>query len=163
MNVGDLEHCTDLHRTDIDLEEFSAALAVQHVSRLIASGGSDFRRPDLDLPLNPRHLEAFLAQAVSMARRIKRFEREWERLYRLIPLLALAWEKGQALFQGDLTRAMANEEEMEYLSEVDFAVDCFAHAAARNTYPHHPTLQAWVTSGYLLVWRRHFLADEGTA
>ncbi|MFL5658338.1 MAG: hypothetical protein ACJ8CB_29665 [Ktedonobacteraceae bacterium] len=160
MNIWDLQHCIDLHRTDIDLEEFSAALTLQHVSRLIASGGSDVQRPDLDLPLNPRHLGAFLSRAIEMARRTKRFEREWERLYRLIPLLELAWEKGQALFQSDLTRAMADEGEMEYLSEVDFAVDCFAQAAARNTYPHDPTLQAWVTSGYMLAWRRHFLADE---
>jgi hypothetical protein len=163
MNKWDLQHCIDLHRTDIDLEEFSAALTLQHVSRLIASGGSDVQRPDLDLPLNLRHLETFLARATEMARRSKRFEREWERLYRLIPLLELAWEKGQALFQSDLTRAMADEEKMEYLSEVDFAVDCFARAAGRNTYPHDPTLQAWVTSGYVLAWRRHFLTDEDVA
>ena len=77
--------------------------------------------------------------------------------------MQLAWEKGQALFQSDLTRAMADEEKMEYLCEVDFAVDCFARATGRNTYPHDPTLQAWVTSGYVLAWRRHFLTDEDVA
>jgi len=33
MNAWDLQHCIDLHRTDIDLEEFSSALAVQHFDR----------------------------------------------------------------------------------------------------------------------------------
>ena len=46
-----------------------------------------------------------------------------------------AWEKGQILFRQDLARATSNPEEMEYLSMIDFAVDCYAYVTARNAYP----------------------------
>ena len=104
-----LRRYADLNRTDIDLEEFSTALALQYMSRLIANGGSEIRRPDLDPPIDLHRLRGFLARAVETARRTKCFEREWDRLYQLIPFLDLAREKGLELFQRDLTRAMANE------------------------------------------------------
>ena len=53
---------------------------------------------------------------------------------------------------------MTNEEEMEYLSEIDFAVDCFAQSTARKTYPHNDTLQTWAVSGSVLAWQRRFLS-----
>src|SRR6266566_10091991 len=40
----------------------------------------------------------------------------------------VAWQPGQALFQEDLTHAMGNQKEMEYLPHIDFAVDCYAYA-----------------------------------
>jgi hypothetical protein len=127
---------------------------------LIANGGSDSGRLDLDDVLSPHRLEAFLARVVETTRKTKRFMRDWERLYQLIPRLQGAWEQGQVQFHDDLHRAKANEEEMEYLSEVDFAADCYASCAAHNMYPHHYALQAWVINGYMLAWRQHFLADE---
>jgi hypothetical protein len=78
----------------------------------------------------------------------------------ILTSLELAWEKGQALFQGDLTRAMANEEEIEYLSEVDFAVDCFAQAATRIRITPRFKPGSRVDTCCAL---RHFLTDEGTA
>lgn len=160
MNMDHLRRYADLNRTDIDLEEFSTALALQYMSRLIANGGSEIRRPDLDPPIDLPRLRGFLARAVETARRTKRFEREWDRLYQLIPFLDLAREKGLELFQRDLTRAMANEEEMEYLSEIDFTIECYTRVAAFNAYPHQAALQAWVTRGYILAWQRLFLKEE---
>jgi hypothetical protein len=55
---------------------------------------------------------------------------------------------------------MSNPEEMEYLSMIDFAVDCYAELAAKNTYLHDRMLQAWVINGYMLTWRQHFFANE---
>jgi hypothetical protein len=87
-------------------------------------------------------------------------EQEWKRLQRLLPGVKLAWEKGQAFFQDDLTRATTSPEEMEYLSLFDFAIDCYAYISAKNTYPHNPVLQAWGINGYMQAWRRHFLAES---
>jgi hypothetical protein len=64
------------------------------------------------------------------------------------------------LFQEDLARAMTNPEEMEHLSMIDFAEDCYAEVCARKTYPHDPVQQVWATSGYMLAWWQHFLAEE---
>ncbi len=150
----------DLNRTDIDLEEFSTALALQYMSRLIANGGSEIRRPDLDPPIDLHRLRGFLARAVETARRTKRFEREWDRLYQLIPFLDLAREKGLELFQRDLTRTMANEQEMEYLSEIDFAIECYARVAAFNAYPHQVAFKPGSLADILLAWQRLFLKEE---
>jgi hypothetical protein len=77
-----------------------------------------------------------------------------------MPQIQAAWERGQVLFQEDLARATANPEEMEYLSMIDFAEDCYAAADARKAYPHNRVLQAWATSGYMLAWWQHFSASE---
>ena len=45
---------------------------------------------------------------------------------------------------------MDNPEEMEYLSQIDFATDCYAYAAALKTYSHDAALQAWFINGYML-------------
>ena len=55
---------------------------------------------------------------------------------------------------------MSDEEELGYLSEIDFAVDCFAYVSALNTYPQNQALQAWLINGYMLAWRQHFLNDQ---
>src|SRR2546426_8331407 len=136
MRRDPLELALDLQRADLDPEMFAAALAVRHISRLITHGGSDIGRPEDDSALHPHHLERFLARAVEMTQKTGHFEQEWRRLQRAIPHMKVAWEQGQALFQEDLTRAMGNPEEMEYLPHIDFAVDCYAYVTARNTYPH---------------------------
>src|SRR5258708_23763076 len=136
------------------------ALAVEHVTRLIVWGGSRFKRADWEEVLPPHHLEVFLARAVEMAQKTGRFEQEWRKLQRIFPRMKIAWEKGQALFQEDLARATANQEELEYLSMIDFAEDCYAYVDARKTYPDDPARQAWAIHGYMLAWRRHFFADQ---
>ncbi len=154
-----LEAHLDLRQADIDPEAFAAALAVRHIRSLIAHGGSEFGWPDEDA-LHPDHLEAFLARAVETAHKTKRFEREWSRLRQLVPLIKAAWERGHVLFQEALTRATNDEEDMEYLSQIDFAVDCYACVSALNIYPHDQVQQAWAINGYMLAWQRHFLTDD---
>ena len=157
------EDCLDLRRADLDPEQFAAAVAVHSIRRLIAAGGGRVERPDEQEALSPHHLEAFLARAVETSKRTKRFEQEWRKLQRLMPSIKVAWERGQALFQEDLARATANPEEMESLSMIDFAEDWYAAVDARRTYPHDPVQQAWATSGYLLAWWQHVLAEEDTS
>jgi hypothetical protein len=149
----------DLRRADTDPDVFAAALAVHYVRRLLTSGGSVFAHPEDAGAAHPQHLAPFLARAVEMAKKAHRFEHEWLRLQRVMPRIQLAWEEGQALFQQDLARATANQEEMEYLSMIDFAVDCYAYVAARKSHPDDRTLQNWVINGYMLAWRGHFLKD----
>ena len=163
MTSDDLQDCLDLRRADLDPERFAAALAVQHIRRLIVAGGGRVERSDEQEALSPHHLEAFLARAVETSKRTKRFEQEWRRLQRLVPQIQAAWERGQALFQEDLARATANHEVMEYLSMIDFAEDYYAAADARRTYPHDLVQQAWATSGYMVAWWQHFLAEEDTS
>jgi hypothetical protein len=160
MQRDSLEHSVDLRRADIDPELFAAALAVQHVHRLIAYGGSRFGRAGDEDALHPDHLEAFLTRAVETAHKTRHFEWEWRELHQLVPGITIAWEQGQVLFQEALTHAMSDEEELGYLSEVDFAVDCFAYVSAHNTYPQNRALQAWLINGYMLAWRQHFLKDQ---
>ena len=163
MTSDDLEDYLDLRRADIDPEQFAAAIAVQHIRRLIAAGGGRVEPPDEQEALSPHHLEAFLACAVETSKRTKRFEQEWRQLQRLVSHIQAAWERGQMLFQEDLARATANHEVMEYLSMIDFAEDCYAAVAARRTYPHDPVQQAWARSGYMVAWWQHFLAEEDTS
>ncbi len=160
MQRDSLEHSVDLRRADIDPELFAAALAVQHVHRLIVYGGSRFGRAGDEDALHPDHLKAFLARAVETAHRTKHFEPEWRELHRMVPGITIAWEHGRVLFQEALTHAMSDEEELGYLSEIDFAVDCFAYVSAHNTYPQNRALQAWLINGYMLAWRQHFLKDQ---
>lgn len=160
MRRDKLERALDLLRADLDPEVFAAALAVRHMRRLIAYGGSDFGRPDDDSALYPQHLETFLARAVEMAQRNRRFEDEWRKMHQTFPLMKAAWEQGQALFQQNLARAINDAEQMEYLSMIDFAVDCYANITARNAYPHNQALQNWAINGYMLAWRQHFFTEE---
>jgi shikimate kinase len=136
------EEHLDLCQTDLDPELFAAATAVQYIRKLIAAGGGGVERPDDEEALSPHHLDAFLARAVENAHKTGRFEQEWRRLQRLMPQIQAAWERGQALFQEDLARAMTNPEEMEYLSHIDFAEKCYAAVDARRIYPHDRVLQA---------------------
>jgi len=158
-----LQQFIDLRRTDLDPEVFAAALAIYHVSKLIASGGSSSGHPDLESVLPPRQIEAFLDRAISSAQKTKRFELEWRSLQRAIPPIKMAWGNGQAHFQETLTRAMDHPEEIEYLSQIDFAADCYAYPAALKIYPHEGALQAWYINGYMLSWQAHFFANEITS
>src|SRR6266571_1534952 len=124
MTSDDLQRCLDLRRADSDPELFAAAAAVHSIRRLIAAGGGRVKRPDDEEVLYPHHLEAFLARAVENAHKARRFEQEWRRLHRLMLQIQAAWERGQALFQEDLARAIVHPEEMECLSHIDFALDC---------------------------------------
>lgn len=159
MKHTDLQCALDLRREDLDPELFAAAVAVQYIRRLVATGGNGPYRLDEE-SLSPHYLGDFLARAVETAHRTRRFEQEWGQLHQSMPQIQAAWERGQALFQEDLAHAMTNPEEMEYLSMSDFAEDCYAAVDARKTYPHDRVLQAWVTSGYMLAWRHHFPSEE---
>ena len=87
--------------------------------------------------LYSHHFEAFLARAVEAAHKTRFFEREWCRLQWPVPQIQAAWERGQVLFQEELARATANSEEMESLSMIDFAVDCYAAVDVRRSYDHN--------------------------
>lgn len=68
--------------------------------------------------------------------------------------------KRTKVVQEALKRAESDQESMEYLSQIDFAVDSYAYVAALNTYPRDEALQNWVINGYMLMWRAHFLKDQ---
>lgn len=155
-----LQQVTDLRRTDIDPEVFAAAIAILRVSKLIASGGSSVGRPDLESVVPPQQIEVFLVRAISAAQKTKRFEHEWRSLQQAIPPINIAWKDGQAHFQENLARAMDNPEEMEYLSQIDFATDCYASAAALKTYPQDGALQTWYVNGYMLAWQQYFFSED---
>src|SRR6266567_651493 len=116
MTRNDLEYYLDIENVELDLDLFAAALAVEHISTVIARGGKRFSRADPDTALHPHALEAFLDRAVAVAQRTQRFEQEWCWLQRLFPRMKLAWERGHTLFQADLARATTHQEEMEYFS-----------------------------------------------
>src|SRR5712691_9402993 len=107
MRRDHLEHALDLHSADIDPEMFAAALAVQHIRRLIVNGGSEFGRLDLDTAFYPQHLERFLAREVETAQRIELFEHEWRRLQHAFPPMLHSWAQMQVHFQEALSRAAA--------------------------------------------------------
>ena len=65
-------------------------------------------------------------------------------------------KKRSDLFHRYLGRA-TSWEYMEYLSQIDFAVDGSVNISAMNTYPDN---QARVVNGYMLVWRQHILTME---
>ncbi len=156
MNMDHLDQFIDLRRSDIEPEVFTAAIAIQHVSKLISSGGSSIGRPDLESALLPQQIEVFLVRAISTAQKTKCFEHEWCSLRQAVPPIKIAWMIGQAHFQENLARAMDNPEEMEYVSQIDFAADCYAYPAAINTYPHDGALQAWYINGYMFAWYKYF-------
>jgi hypothetical protein len=159
--VDYLQQYIDLRRQDIEPEIFTIALAVRYIRELINHGGSDMRRPDLESALHLEHLESFLARAVEITWKDARLAREWHKLQQVLPRVREAWEKGQSLFQEALERAKSDRESMEYLSMIDFAVDCYAEVAASHVYPDHHALRNWAINGYMLAWREHFLKNRG--
>jgi hypothetical protein len=64
------------------------------------------------------------------------------------------------LFQEALEQAKSDQESLEYLSMIDFAVDGYANMSASRAYPDNPVLQNWAINGYMLAWREHFLKDQ---
>jgi hypothetical protein len=158
--VDYLQQCLDLRRQDIEPERFAIALAVRYIRGLISHGGSDMKRPDLESALHPEHLESFFASAAEIAWKDSRLAQEWRKLQQIFPRVKEAWEKGQRLFREALERAKSDQESMEYLSQIDFAVDNYAYVAALNTYPLDEALQNWAVNGYLLAWREHSLKDQ---
>jgi len=158
--VDYLQQCTDLRRLGVDPELFAKALAVRYVHQLITFGGSEIRHPDLESALHPEHLESFLARAVGIAWNDVRIAQEWLVLQQVLPLAREAWEKGQSLFQEALEQAKSNQESLEYLSMIDFAVDGYANMSASRAYPDNPVLQNWAINGYMLAWREHFLKNQ---
>ena len=159
MERKGIEYYTNLERDDLDPVLFAAALAVQYVRKLISYGGSEYGRADGEDALQPGPIEVFLARAVENAEKTKLFEQEWRRLQSVFPQMKSAWKRGQAIFQEDLVRVTNNQEEMEYISMIDFAVDCYAYVSACNTYPDNRVLQAWFLNGYMVAWREHFISD----
>lgn len=147
----------DLRQQDIEPEMFAKALAVRYICKMINYGGSDMRRPDLESALHPVYLESFLARAVEIRWRDARMAQEWRKLQQVLPLMREAWEKGQRLFQEALEQAKSDQESLEYLSMIDFAVDCYAYVSASHVYPDNSILLNWTINGYILLWRGHFL------
>jgi hypothetical protein len=158
--VDYLQQLIDLHRQDIRPEMFAIALAVRYIRGLINRGGSDSSRPSLESALQPEHLESFLARAVEIRWKDARLAQEWRKLQQAFPQAQEAWEKGQILFRTDLERAKGDQENMDYFSMIDFAVDCYAKVAASRVYPDNPALHDWTINGYMLMWRWHFLKDQ---
>lgn len=152
----------DLQRSDLDPEDFAAALAVQHLTLLLVHGGSAYGRPDAEDALHPLPLETFLDRAVVTARRADRMAQEWHTLQHLFPHLKRAWEEGQALFQEDLRRAKRSQELLEYFSMIDFVVACFAFPTAKKAYPGDAPAQAWALNGYMVAWRK-WREDKGAS
>jgi hypothetical protein len=152
----------DLRRSDLDPEDFAAALAVQHLTLLLVHGGSAYGRPDAEDALDPLPLETFLDRAAVAARRVGRLAQEWHVLQHLFPHLKRAWEEGQALFREDLIRAKRSQELLEYFSLIDFAVDCFASLTAKRAYQGDAPAQAWALNGYMAAWRK-WRDDEDTS
>jgi hypothetical protein len=158
--VDYLRQLIDLRHLDNDPELFGMALALRHLRVLIQHGGSDMRRPDDESALHPHHLEVFLARAAETPWKDRRMIQEWRRLQLFLPRLKEAWERGKILFQEDLDQAKSNQENLEYFSMIDFAVDGYASLSASRAYPDDPTLQNWAINGYMLMWREYFLKDQ---
>ena len=152
-----IQQLINLHRQDIRPEMFAIALAVHYIRGLINHGGSDMRRPDLESALHPEHLEFFLARAVEITWKDARLAQEWRKLQQVLPRAREAWEKGQILFREDLERAKSHQENIEYFSMIDFAVDCYAKGSSSRVYPDNPALRDWAINGYMVAWREHFL------
>ncbi len=156
-----LEYYLDIRNADVDLDTFAQALAIQHVTHLLACGGTSAGRPDPESALLPDDLKSFLTRAVADAQRAGRFVDEWRRLARLVPLITSAWELGHSLFQADLAQAFSDREYLEYFRQIDFAAE-FARRAARETYERDKTMQTWLVTGYLRAWLQHFYPDDTT-
>jgi len=149
-----IERHLDLRRSDLDPEDFAAALAVQHLTLLLVHGGSAYGRPDAEDSLDPLLLGNFLDRAAVTSQSVGRLAQEWHILQGLFPRLKSAWEEGQVLFQEDLRRTKRSQELQEYFSMIDFVVDCFAFPTAKKAYPGDALAQAWALNGYLVAWRK---------
>jgi hypothetical protein len=101
--------------------------------------------------LRPKYLESFVACAVARAWNDAYLAQEWLKLRQVLPQVREAWEKGQRLFQEALELEKSDQKSMEYLSQLDFAVDSYAYVAALNTYSREETLQNWIINGCMLV------------
>ncbi len=154
-----LEYYLDIRNSDVDLETFAQALALQHVTRLLVCGGTSSGRPDPESALLPDDLKSFLARAVADAQRAGRFVDEWRRLARLVPPITSAWELGYSFFQADLAQALSDRGHRKYFTQIDFAAD-IARSTARKTYKRDKTMQAWLITGYLRAWSCHFFPED---
>ena len=132
MKRNNLHHALDLRRADLDPERMACALAVQHIRRLIATGGTGAHLLDEDEALTPLHLDAFLVRPGETSHVTRRFEEDWHQVHQLIPQIQADWERGHALFQEDLVRATSDPEEMEYLSHNDVALASDAAIGAQK-------------------------------
>ncbi len=146
-----MEYYLNIRHADVDLDTFAQALALQHVTHLMAFGGMSSGLPDPESALLPDDLKAFLARAVADARGAGRFVDEWRRLAELVPIITSAWELGQSLFQ----QALIDREHRESFTHIDFAAT-LACSTARQTYERDKTMQIWFMNGYLRAWLRHF-------
>ena len=155
-----LQRFIDIRCPDNDPELFAIALAILHIRGLIDYGGSDIGRPDDDSALDPNHLDSFITHAVEMTWQNNRFAQEWRHMQQMLPQVKEAWERGQTLFQEALDRAKSDQEDMEYFSMIDFAVDCYAYVSASRVYPDNSGLRDWAINGYMRLWRGHFLNDQ---
>lgn len=46
---------------------------------------------------------------------------------------------------------MGNQEEMQYLPHIDYAVNSYAYITSHNIYPHERALENWAINGYMLA------------
>src|SRR6266571_7747611 len=68
---------------------------------------------------------------------------------------------GEDFFRREaLEQAKGDQESLEYLSMIDFAVDGYANISASRAYPDNAALQNWAINGYMLAWRAHFFKDQ---
>lgn len=154
-----LGYYLNIRNADVDLDTFAQALAIEHVTHLLAFGGTSAGLPDPESGLHPDDLKSFLARAVADAQRDGRFVDEWRRLAGLVPLITSAWELGHSLFQSDLAQAHSDRESLEYFRQIEFATE-FARGAARKTYERDKTMRAWLVNGYLRAWLQHFFPES---
>jgi hypothetical protein len=160
MSHDDVDAWTDLAREDLDPDWFASALAVQHIRQVIVHGGSPAGWWRQEEVVHPSHLQRFVSRAARQAEAQHRFEREWQQLEHWLPAIQRAWEKGKLGFGEDLLHAESDAQDLEYLSQIDFASDCYACASSRRAYPQNVVLQAWYCHGYLTAWREHFVPEE---
>lgn len=154
------EYYLDIRNADVDLDTFARALAIQHMTHLMAFGGTSSDLPDPKSALLPEDLKEFLARAVADAERTERFVDEWHRLAGLLPLITSAWELGHSLFQSDHTQALTDRDHGKYSTQLASAAD-LARSKACKTYERDKTMRVWFTHGYLRAWLHHFSSFEG--
>lgn len=163
MSHDEVDACTDLAREDLDPDCFARALAVQHIRLVIAHGGSPAGWWQEDV-IPPFHLQRFVSRAACQAEELHhRHAWAWQQLECWLPAIQRAWEKGQLGFGEDLLHAESNAQDLEYLSQIDFASDCYAWVSSQRAYPQSVVLQAWYCQGYLTAWREHFALEEGSS
>ena len=55
---------------------------------------------------------------------------------------------------------MESIEALEYLSLIDFVVNCYAYVTACNVYPDQSALQSCFFNRCMVVWRQPFLKEQ---